>query len=89
MMLDFIKDYGHELITSLFEVKATASAAVSAAGVVTVAVVNPAPVSLGLDEWSTIAVIFSCSATGVYMLSNFVWNIIKIKRDLKRRHDDG
>ena len=87
-MLSFIREHGHQLVQSLFEVKATAGAAVSAVGVATITVVDPEPVALGLDEWSTIAVIFSCTATGVFMLSNFVWNLIKIKRDLKRRHDD-
>ena len=87
-MLDILKNHGHELAQSIFEVKAATGATLSALGAVTVAVVDPAPVALGLHEWSTIAVIFSATATGVFMASNFVLNLIKIRRKLKQDDED-
>lgn len=82
-MLQLAKDHGPHLVQSVMDVKTTVSAAVSGAGIATIAVTEPEPVAIGLDEWSTIAVIFSCTATALFMVSNFVLNLIKISKELK------
>lgn len=85
-MLQVLKDHGPhvaQLAQSMVDAKAAVSAAVSAVGVVAVAVTEPKPVTISIDEWSAYAVIFSCTATALFMLSNLVLNLIKIKRELK------
>lgn len=85
-MLQVLKDHGPhvaQLLQSMGEPKAAVSAAVSAVGVVAVAVAEPKPVTISIDEWSAYAVIFSCTATALFMLSNLVLNMIKIRKELK------
>ena len=41
-----------------------------------------------IDEWSVIAVIFSCTATGLCMISAFILNLIKIRKGLKSDKDE-
>lgn len=85
-MIQVLKDHGPhiaQLAQSMVDAKAAASAAVSAVGLVAVAVTEPKPVMISIDEWSAYAVIFSCTATALFMLSNLVLNMIKIRRELK------
>ncbi|MBL4891449.1 MAG: hypothetical protein JKX91_06440 [Rhizobiaceae bacterium] len=86
-----MKDLLAAVFQSLLDVKSATPIVVTAAGAATVATTEPAEIimtSLSLSEWSAIAVIFSCTATGLFMLSNCVFNLIKIRRELKNKHDD-
>lgn len=85
-MLQLVKDHGPHLIQSMVDVKTAASAAVTTAGAVTIAVTEVEPVTIAADEWAVIAVIFSAIATGLFMLSNLVINMIKIYSTFK--HED-
>ncbi|MBL4940960.1 MAG: hypothetical protein JKY81_04780 [Colwellia sp.] len=87
-----MKDHVAAVIQSFVDVKSAAPIVITAASAATVVTTEPAEIimtSLSLSEWSAIAVIFSCTATGLFMLSNFVFNLIKIRRELKNKHDDA
>ena len=87
-MLDILKDHGPAIIQSAVDTKTAAAGAISAVGVLTVAVTEPEKVTLAIDEWSVIAVIFSCTATGLCMISAFILNLIKIRKGLKSDKDE-
>lgn len=86
-MLQLVKDHwdhiAHSMIDSMVNIKTVGATVVTGVGAVAVKVAEPKPVEIGLDEWSTIAVIFSASATALFMVSNFILNLIKIRKELK------
>jgi len=86
-MLQLIKDHwghiSHSIADTMINFKTVGATVVTGVGAVTVKVTEPQPVVVDVDEWSAYAVIFSATATGLFMLSNFVFNLIKIRKELK------
>ena len=88
MSLQLLKDHGPSVIQSVIDTKTAAAGMITTAGAVTVAVTEPESVTLAIDQWAVIGVIFSTSATGLCMFSAFILNMIKVRNELKKNTTD-
>ena len=81
MALQILKDHGSHIAQSAFDTKA-ATATVLSAGSAATAISVEASATMTLNDFSIAAAIFAASCTGIYMLTNIVINVIKIRREL-------
>ena len=81
-MWGILKDHSGSIAQGAFDTKAVAASIISAGTTATAITVEASP-TVTLNDFSIIAAIFAGSCTGVYMLTNIIINVIKIRRDLK------
>ena len=81
-MLNMLKDHSGSIAQGAFDTKAVTASIISAGTTATAITVEASP-TVTLNDFSIIAAIFAGSCTGVYMLTNIIINVIKIRRDLK------
>ena len=82
-MIGILKDHGGNIAQSAFDTKAATATALSAGSAAT-AISVEASAAMTLNDFSVAAAIFAASCTGIYMLTNVVINVIKIRRELKK-----
>ena len=87
-MLDILKDHGGSIAQGAFDTKAVTATILSAGSAATAITVEASP-TMTLNDFSIIAAIFAGSCTGIYMLTNIIINVIKIRRELNASKSEG
>ena len=82
-MIDILKDHGGSIAQGAFDTKAVTATILSAGSAATAITVDASP-TITLNDFSIIAAIFAGTCTGIYMLTNIIINVIKIRRELKK-----
>ena len=82
-MIDILKDHGGSIAQGAFDTKAVTATILSAGSAATAITVEASP-TVTLNDFSIIAAIFAGTCTGIYMLTNIIINVIKIRRELKK-----
>ena len=81
MPMQILKEHGSHIAQSAFDTKA-ATATVLSAGSAATAISVEGSAAMTLNDFSIAAAIFAASCTGIYMLTNIIINVIKIRREL-------
>ena len=85
-----LKEHGPSIVQNAIDTKVVTGTVLSAGSAATAISVEANNV-LTLNDFSVMAAIFAGSCTGIYMLTNIVINVIKIRRELNvsKSEDNG